>query len=75
VRVLNVAPEVTPELAMARLDLRLANSFKLDSGLRAELAFVVQNATRDDYTKYGTSPQVANVLFSRRSWLTGTVNF
>jgi iron complex outermembrane receptor protein len=75
VRVLNVAPDVTPENALARLDLRIAKSFKLDAGHRAELAFVVQNATQNAYTKYGTTSEVANVLYSRRSWLTGTVSF
>jgi iron complex outermembrane receptor protein len=75
VRVLNVAPDVTPEYAMARLDLRIAKSLKLDSVHSAELAFVVQNATQNDYTKYGTTNELANVLYSRRSWLTGTFNF
>jgi iron complex outermembrane receptor protein len=75
VRVLNVAPDVTPEYAMTRLDLRIAKTLKYDSGHNAELAFVVQNATQNDYTKYGTTSEVANVLFSRRSWLTGTFNF
>jgi iron complex outermembrane receptor protein len=75
VRVLNVAPDVTPENSMARLDFRIAKSFKLVAGYRAELAFVVQNATQNNYTKYGTTSDVANVLYSRRSWLTGTFNF
>jgi iron complex outermembrane receptor protein len=81
VRVGNVSPAtliswpVTPETVMHRLDLRLGKSFKYDGKHTAELAIVVQNATQDGYTNYGTVDAVANVLYSRRSWLTGTFNF
>ncbi len=75
VRVLNVAPDISPEYAMTRVDLRIAKTLKYDSGHTAVLAFVVQNATQNQYTKYGTTNEVANVLYSRRSWLTGTFNF
>jgi iron complex outermembrane receptor protein len=75
VRVLNVAPDVTPENSMVRLDFRIAKSCKIYAGHSAELALVVQNATQNAYTKYGTLNEVANVLYSRRSWLTGTFNF
>ncbi len=75
VRVFGVAPDVTPENAMCRLDLHIAKTLKIDNRHSAELAFVVQNVTQNDYTKYGTTSPVANVLFSRRSWLTGSFNF
>lgn len=75
VRVTNVSQDVTPETAMHRLDLRLAKSFKLGGKHSAEVAAVVQNATQDGYTNYGTVNATANVLFARRAWLTGTLNF
>lgn len=75
VRVTNVSPDVTRENTLRRLDLRIARSFKFDQGRNAELAMVVQNATQDNYTKYGTINESANVLFTRRGWLTATLNF
>ncbi|BCB28560.1 hypothetical protein SKTS_34460 [Sulfurimicrobium lacus] len=75
VRVINVSPDVTRENTMRRLDFRIAKTFKFDQGRNAELALVVQNATQNNYTKYGTVNEAANVFFMRRSWLTATVNF
>ena len=75
VRVGDVSPDVTPETTMRRVDLRLAKSFKYRKGQSAEFAVVVQNALQDDYTKYGTINEVAQVKFPRRSWLTATFNF
>lgn len=75
VRVTNVSPDVTRENTLRRLDLRIARSFKFDRGRSAELAMVMQNATQNNYTKYGTINEVANVLFTRRGWLTATLNF
>ncbi len=70
-----VSSPVTPETVMHRLDLRLSKSFKYDGKHTAEVAAVVQNATQDGYTNYGTVDVSANVLYTRRSWLTGTFNF
>lgn len=75
VRVLTVTTDVTGETTMRRLDLRLAKTFKLEKGRSVEMALVVQNATRDDYTNFGTVNASANVLFARRGWLTATLNF
>ena len=75
VRVGDVSPDVTPEFTMRRLDLRLAKTFKFEHGRDAEVALVVQNATQDDYTKYGTVNAVAEVVFTRRGWLTFAVNY
>lgn len=74
-RVGDVGPDVTPETMMRRVDLRLARTFKYGQGQSAEVAMVVQNATQDNYTKYGTIKETANILFQRRGWLTATFNF
>jgi iron complex outermembrane receptor protein len=73
VRVGDVSSDVTPETAMHRLDLNLSKSFKLDKGTRAEATLVVQNASQDAYTKYGTVNAAAEMPFVRRAWL--GVNF
>jgi iron complex outermembrane receptor protein len=70
-----IAAPVTPETVMHRLDVRLGKSFKYDGKHTAELALVVQNATQDSYTNYGTVDAVANVLYARRSWFTASFNF
>ncbi|MBZ0106351.1 MAG: TonB-dependent receptor [Sulfuricella denitrificans] len=75
VRVSNVSPDVTHENTLRRLDLRIAKTIRLDQGRSTELALVVQNATQNNYTKYGVVNEIANVLFTRRSWLTATLNF
>jgi len=75
VRVSTVSPDVTRENTLRRLDLRIARSFKFEQGRNAELALVVQNATQNNYTKYGTVNESANVLFKQRGWLTATLNF
>ncbi|MDZ7655211.1 MAG: TonB-dependent receptor [Sulfurimicrobium sp.] len=75
VRVANVSADVARESTMRRLDLRLARTFRLDRGRNVELAMVVQNATQDNYTKYGVINEIANVPFARRGWLTATLNF
>lgn len=69
VRVGDVGADVTPETLMRRLDLRATKSFKLSGGGVAELSMVVQNATQEDYTKYGTVNAVAELQFARRAWL------
>ena len=75
VRVMDVSSDVTPEYSMHRIDLRLAKTFKFEQGRRAELAVVVQNVNKDDYTKYGTVNRVAEVPFTRRAWLTAALHF
>ncbi len=75
VRVLDVAADVTPEYSMHRIDMRLAKTFKFEQGRQAEVAVVVQNLNRDEYTKYGTVNRVAEVPFTRRAWLTAALNF
>ena len=75
VRVGDVSLDVTPETAMHRLDLNLSKSFKLNKGARAEVTLVVQNATQDDYTKYGTVNAAAEIPFVRRAWLGASVSF
>jgi iron complex outermembrane receptor protein len=71
----DVALDVTHENVMHRLDVRLSKTFKTGSGHSAEVAAIVQNMTQDPYTKYGTVNATANVLFSRRGWLTATFDF
>ena len=75
VRILDVSTDVTPEYGMHRFDVKLAKSFKFEQGRQAELAVVVQNLNRDDYTKYGTVNRVAEVPFTRRAWLTAALHF
>lgn len=81
VRVADVSPAtlvnngVTPETIMRRVDLRLAKTFKHDKGKSTEVAIVVQNVTRDGYTKYGTINEVSQVQFTRRGWLQARINF
>lgn len=75
VRVVNVTLDVTGENIMRRLDLRLGKTFKFDKGRNAEVALVVQNATQDKFTKFGTINPVAEVYFTPRAWLTAALNF
>lgn len=75
VRVLDVSTDVTPESKMRRLDLRLAKTFKLEKDHSAEVAAIVQNITKNVYTKYDTLNAEVNVVFTRRSWITATFNF
>ena len=75
IRVLDVSSDVTPEYRMRRWDMRLAKTFKLEKGRTAEVAAIVQNVTRDDYTKYDTLNAEVNVMFTRRGWLTATFTF
>lgn len=75
VRVLDVSPDVTPEYRMRRWDMRLSKTFKLDQGRSAEIAAIVQNVTQDNYTKYDTLNAEVNVMFTRRAWLTATLNY
>lgn len=74
-RISDVSPDVTRENWMQRLDLRLAKTFKLEHGRSADVALVVQNATDEHYTKYGTVNAVAEVYFKQRVWLTSTLDF
>lgn len=71
----DVSPDVTHENGMKRLDMRLAKTFKLENGQSTEVAAVVQNVTQDLYTKYGNLNAVAEVVFTRRGWVTATFNF
>ena len=75
VHVGDVGSDVTPENTMRRFDLRIAKTFKFEKGHRAEVAWIVQNMTEDNYTKYGTVNAVAEVLFTRRAWLTATIDY
>jgi hypothetical protein len=75
VRVLDVSTDVTPESQISRLDMRLAKTFKLENSRSVEVAAIVQNATQDVYTKYDTLNAEVNVVFTRRGWLTATLNF
>ncbi|MDH4234204.1 MAG: TonB-dependent receptor [Gallionella sp.] len=66
-----------PLSIMRRLDLRAAKTFGkpvADGG--GEVALVVQNALRDDYTEYAASPQATGkIFFNRRIYLTAKVGF
>lgn len=75
VRVSNVSPDVTRENTMHRLDLRIAKTFRFERRRNAEVAMVVQNATQNNYMKYGTVNEAANIAFARRGWLTATLDF
>lgn len=75
VRINDVSPDVTRESGMQRLDLRLAKNFRVDRAASADVALVVQNATQENYTKYGTVNTVAEIYFNRRIWLVATLSF
>jgi iron complex outermembrane receptor protein len=82
VRVTNVAAYtpfadgVPPESVMRRLDLRLAKIFgPHDQAGSGEVAVILQNATQDDYNQYGTVIERASQTFSRRAYLTLSVNY
>ncbi len=75
VRVINVSPDVTRENTMNRLDLRIAKILNINKEMNANFALVVQNATQEKYTKYGTVNAAAEVYFKPRVWLTATLNF
>lgn len=75
VRISDVSPDVTRENWMQRLDVRLAKTVKFEQGQSANFALVVQNATQEKYTKYGTVNAVAEVYYKPRAWLTASLNF
>ena len=75
VGVSDVATDVIHENVMHRIDMRLAKTFKIGSGHSAEVAATVQNVTQDPYTKYGTVNAIANVMYSRRGWVTASFDF
>ena len=75
VRIMDVSSDVTPEYSMHRIDLRLSKVFKFEQGRSAEVAIVVQNVNKDDYTKYGTVNRVAEVPYTQRAWLTAALHF
>lgn len=75
VRVSTVSPDVPRENAMQRLDLRIAKSFRIDQGRSGNIALIMQNATQEKYTKFGTVRAAAVVEYKPRLWLTGTLNF
>ena len=71
----DVAPNVTPESAMRRLDLGLSKTWKYELGRTLVVSAVVQNASRDGYTKFGTINAVAEVNYERRGWLAASYRF
>jgi iron complex outermembrane receptor protein len=83
VRVSNVATDwqpvidgIPPESVMRRFDLRLAKSFgHPDQAGSGEVAVILQNATQDDYNMYSTVPERSTLTFSRRAYLTMSVNY
>jgi outer membrane receptor protein involved in Fe transport len=67
---------IPPESVMRRLDLRLAKSFgHQDQAGGGEVAVVLQNASQDSYNMYGTVIQRATLTFSRRAYLTASMNY
>lgn len=66
-----------PLTMMRRLDLRVAKSIgKPDERGSSEVALVVQNAFRDNYTEYAAVPQTSGkIIFNRRVFLTATLGF
>lgn len=75
VRAVNVGATVPRENTMQRLDLRIAKSFRIDQGRSGDIALIMQNATQEKYTKYGTVDAMILVEYKPRLWLTGTLNF
>jgi hypothetical protein len=67
---------IPPESVMRRFDLRLAKSFgHPDQAGSGEVAVILQNATQDDYNMYSTVPERSTLTFSRRAYLTMSVNY
>lgn len=66
-----------PLTIMRRLDLRAAMAFgKPHESGGGEVALVVQNAFRDNYTEYATAPQTSGkIIFNRRAYLMATPGF
>jgi iron complex outermembrane receptor protein len=66
-----------PLTMMRRLDLRMAKTFgKPDERGGGEVALVVQNALRNDYTEYAAAPESSGkIIFNRRAFLTATFGF
>lgn len=66
-----------PLTMMRRLDLRAAKAFgKPHESGGGEVALVVQNAFRDNYTEYAAAPQTSGkIIFNRRAYLTATLGF
>jgi len=75
VRVGDVGTDVSPETLMRRLDLKIAKSLRWGDGVSGVWSLVIQNATRDSYTKYGTLQVTAEVPFERRAWAGLDLNF
>lgn len=75
VRAANVGANVPRENTMQRLDFRIAKSFRIDQGRSGDIALIMQNATQEKYTKYGTVDAMILVEYKPRLWLTGTLNF
>lgn len=53
-----------------RADVRIAKSFRAGKGIKGSVALIVQNLLNQGYTEY-----VANNLFNRRAFLSGTIEF
>lgn len=66
-----------PEPVMRRLDFRAAKTFgKRDRSGGGEVALVVQNALRDNYTAYTNVPQTKDqITFNRRVFVTASLGF
>jgi len=62
--------------SMHRVDLRVAQSFGNPGRAgNGDVAFVVQNAFQDDYTKYSTTLETNNMAYKRRAYIYATYNF
>ena len=66
-----------PLTMVHRLDLRAAKTFgKPQESGSGEVALVVQNAFRDDYTEYAAVPETSGqIIFHRRVFVTAAMNF
>lgn len=65
-----------PLSRMRRLDFRVAKSFGSPHESGGEVALVVQNAFRNNYTEYNNVTQTAGkILFDRRAYVTATLRF
>lgn len=75
IRVGDVGRNVSPETLMRRLDVKASKQFRWSNGMRGAWYMVVQNATRDTHTKYGTLQVTAEVPFERRAWAGLSLSF
>lgn len=65
-----------PQSVMNRVDVRVAQTFgKSGQPGSGEVSLVVQNAFRDDYTKYSVTSETNNIQFNQRAYIGASVNF